>query len=213
MYFQLTERCNMSCAHCCFSATSKGQVMSQAVFDKALDLAKKYSQSITLGGGEPTLHPHILEWTMRAVIALMDVTLDMDYPACAIITNGKKTEIAIKLAKMAHLGIIDCYLSQDPWHDPIDERVIKEFTRCFNKSCTHIRNVEENVLRHGRAEENDLSNDNGCACDTLFIKPNGDFYKCGCCITKLGNIMNSFPEDASHLFSDECEKESQLVVS
>jgi len=49
----------MACAHCCFSCTGKGTFMSQEVFDKALEIAKEYNMTVTLGGGEPTLHPKI----------------------------------------------------------------------------------------------------------------------------------------------------------
>ena len=57
MYIQITTRCNMECEHCCMSATAKGEDMSIGTFKNALE----YDEYITIGGGEPTLHPKFWE--------------------------------------------------------------------------------------------------------------------------------------------------------
>ena len=209
IYLQLTEKCNMRCPHCCFAATTKGTFMSREVFQKAIDLAKDHQWSITLGGGEPTLHPDIIEWAMEAARASIDASMEMDGPATMIITNGKKTDVAIKLAQMAHLGMIAAEVSRDPWHDEIDPRVVAEFTR-YNKPNPHllgghergkgyagVRNVSRSSLvAAGRAKTNgNIETRKGCCCDALFIKPNGDVYQCGCQKTKIGNILtDAIPE-------------------
>jgi hypothetical protein len=208
----------MHCDHCCFSCTGKGTFMSQAVFDKCLALCKEFSWDCTLGGGEPTLHPKILDWTMQAALATIETSMEMDGPAVLVITNGKKTETAIKLAQLGHLGVIGAELSQDPWHDEIEERVIKEFTR-YNKPFrsrdygaprkgnSTIRDVSENILARGRAIENDLSQKDQCACNSICIDPSGDFYRCGCRITKLGNILVDEIPQVCFDHPDECEKD------
>lgn len=189
MYIQVTDKCNMTCAHCCFSCTSKGTFMSQEVFDKALEIAKENFMSITIGGGEPTLHPQIIPWAMQAACEMVDVTLDLDGPAVTVITNGKRSKVAEKLAKMCKAGIIQAELSQDEFHDPIDEKTVETF-----KKYAGIRNVTGEygnlaVLDQGRASEECSHVRDGCACSTLFIAPNGDFYGCGCKTKKLGNIL------------------------
>jgi len=226
LYLQLTEKCNMSCAHCCFAATGKGTFMTESVFNKSLDIAKSYGGGITMGGGEPTLHPKILDWVMDAALATLDASMEQECPVVLVVTNGKKTETALKLAKLGHLGVICAELSQDPWHDEIDEKVVSEFTR-YNKhrwerkrGNSGIRNVEGGIKGQGRALENGLGDVSGCACEALFVKPNGDFYPCGCAKTKLGNILtDKIPEFLfNHL--GECEddiselqKDEELVAA
>lgn len=66
MYLQLTNRCNMSCAHCCMNsgprAHKKDQDMSHEIFLAAANLAIDYGHHITIGGGEPLLHDHFFDF-------------------------------------------------------------------------------------------------------------------------------------------------------
>jgi len=200
----------MSCAHCCFACTGKGSFMSQAVFDKAIALAVNQGDMVTIGGGEPTLHPKCLEWVMEAALALVDVAMDMDAPAVLIVTNGKKTASAVKLAKLSKLGIIQAELSQDEYHDEIEYSTIETFKRYA--SIRDVTNEGRNaVIDVGRARESHeaglLHVRDGCACDTLFITPNGDFYGCGCKTKKLGNILtDEIPADYWE-HANECQRE------
>ena len=205
----------MSCAHCCFSCTGKGTFMSQKVFDKSLEIAKEFSQLVTIGGGEPTLHPKCKEWVMKAALELVDVSLEFDGPSVLIVTNGKRSKIAVELAKLAKLGIIQAELSQDDFHDPIDQRTVEIFKR-----YAKIRNVTSGnspVIDVGRAsqshEEGLLEVRDGCACPTLFIAPNGDFYGCGCKTKKLGNILTDEIPEACWENANECfrQLEENLV--
>jgi MoaA/NifB/PqqE/SkfB family radical SAM enzyme len=220
LYIQVTDKCNMRCKHCCFACTGKGTFMSEAIFKKCLGLAEAYQWHITIGGGEPTLHPEILSWAMDAALASIEAASDMGGPAVLIVTNGKRTEQAIKLAKLAHLGVIAAEVSQDPWHDAIDVRVIGEFTR-YNKPNQYlvggverggkgyagIRDVSRGVQNAGRAKKHGIGKNGGCCCDALFVTPNGDFYHCGCKRTRLGNILtDDIPEDNLQKLG-ECEKD------
>jgi len=119
----------------------------------------------------------------------VDVSLDLDTPAVMVVTNGKKAKIAEKLAKLAKLGVIQAELSQDEFHEPIDPKTVEIF-----KQYAGIRNVTGQygdlpVINVGRASEKCSHVQEGCACPTLFIAPNGDFYGCGCKEKKLGNIL------------------------
>ncbi len=213
MYIQLTDKCNMSCAHCAFACTGKGTFMSQEVFDKCLEVAKEFSMYVTLGGGEPTLHPKCLKWAMDAALALVDVSLDMDGPAVMVITNGKKGKTAVELAKLCKLGVISAELSQDEFHDPIDESTVAAFKRYA--SFRDVTNEGRNpVLDVGRARESHeaglLNVRDGCACSTLFIAPNGDFYACGCKTQKLGNILTDEIPQSYWDHSEECSRDREL---
>jgi len=196
----------MACAHCCFSCTSKGTFMSQAVFDKAIAIAKEYSLWVTLGGGEPTLHPKCLDWVMQASLELVDVSLELDAPAVLVVTNGKKKSVAIQLAKLAKLGVIQAEVSQDEFHEPIDPETVKVFER-----YAAVRNVTGQygdlpVIDAGRASEECSNVREGCACPTLFIAPNGDFYGCGCKEKKLGNILTDEIPESYWEKADECHR-------
>jgi len=91
MYLQITTRCNMSCAHCCFSCTTQGEDMSIETFKNCLEFDNEY---IILGGGEPTIHP--LFWQLLG--------LSISSGEVWLATNGKETSIALALAKMAKKG-------------------------------------------------------------------------------------------------------------
>ena len=184
--------------------------MSQAVFDKALEIAVSREEYVTLGGGEPTLHPKCLEWVMQAALATVDTSESMDGPAVVIITNGKKTKVAHKLAKLSKLGVISAELSQDEYHDEIEYSTIEIFKRYA--AIRDVTNEGSNtVIDVGRArvshEKGLLHVRDGCACDTLFITPNGDFYGCGCKTKKLGNILTDEIPDSYWEHSGECFKE------
>ena len=190
--------------------------MTQAVFDKCLEIARSYDCDITIGGGEPTLHPKCIDWVIQAAMSSVDQTINNDFPNVLIVTNGSITDKAIKLARLAHLGMIQADLSQDIWHDQIASKVVLEFER-YNRSgrsesrkgYAGIRNVEDCVKRQGRALENSIGDMDGCACSTVFIAPNGDFYQCGCRLNKIGNILTTDIDTLANdsLFCGECEKD------
>ena len=169
MYIQITNRCNMSCAHCGMSCTEEGEDMSKEVFLKALDLA---GEIVAIGGGEPTLHPDFWGF-MCDVLAHDEIWLA---------TNGSQTATAIKLAKLAQKGIIGCDLSQDEWHDAIDPSVWDAFNHNLGYHDNDRRGIRTvtSISNAGRAKENELSNSDDCICDNLIIRPNGDIYMCGC---------------------------------
>jgi radical SAM protein with 4Fe4S-binding SPASM domain len=74
---QVTERCNLHCAHCFVSATRHGADMSlEVIRDRVLpSLVSARVQRLTLTGGEPFVHPQILEICSAAVGAGLSVGL------------------------------------------------------------------------------------------------------------------------------------------
>ncbi len=179
MYIQITTRCNMSCAHCCMSATKDGDDMTIEVFKKALEYS---DDNVSIGGGEPTLHPKFWEF----------IGLSLGHSEYTwLATNGSVTDTALGLAKLARLEAFGCELSQDWYHDDIDERVIDAFT-----AIKSIRDVTHEgtklVMKQGRgAELPDHEAEDGCSCEDLICKPNGDITVCGCDdAPMIGNIMD-----------------------
>jgi MoaA/NifB/PqqE/SkfB family radical SAM enzyme len=200
----------MKCRHCCFSCTSKGKDMNKATFDKAIARASSYGQDIMIGGGEPTLHPQFKDFLLHSLWALGGVTDDMGSPAVSVITNGSNTEISLKLAALASTGVISAEVSNDPYHAPIDERVLKAFTppktnmgHRRENDYRDIRNTSSHISARGRAKE--WAEYDDCGCTSLFIDPQGNVYPCGCKKTRMGNIHDSSFTVDSEAFSGECE--------
>lgn len=166
MYLQITTVCNMSCAHCCMScaADKRGEFMSIDTFNRALDVLG--DDHVTIGGGEPTLHPKLFEM-------IGTVLCDREY--LFMVINGKKTNIARTLHGLSKGNDrFDVELSQDEYHEPIDPAIVRLYTETDSiRTVTQISNT-------GHAVENGVGTTSECVCATLFVKPNGDIKTCAC---------------------------------
>lgn len=200
MYYQITNRCNMLCDHCCTNSTAKGEDMSIQTFKNALK--HDWSECVALGGGEPTIHPQFWEFIGIALGHFDHVWLA---------TNGKKTDIALTLANLARKGVLGVALSQDEFHDRINPKVVDAFTKEHRSSHNdfiygrsdndqrEIRNTtaENDPYKTGRC---DWGRD-GCVCEDLVVLPSGDIQPCGCYEAKdyiIGNVNDpnwSLPEN------------------
>lgn len=214
MYIQITTRCNMSCAHCCYSCTNEGEDMSLATFRKALDYN---TGQVTLGGGEPTLHKHFETMLLEA---MAHPHLEADWGGVLVVTNGTHKRRSRMLFQLAKSGAICADLSRDDYHDDIDEetaemweeeaeRVRKARSRYDHggeRSNVSIRNTTEygDPIANGRARTElgwEKDENYRCPCDGIVVKPNGDVYACGCDDSpKIGDVFNGFelPEDEQY---------------
>jgi MoaA/NifB/PqqE/SkfB family radical SAM enzyme len=191
-YLQVTDKCNMSCEHCGFSCTTEGEFMPMAIYEKTLEFFHRNCDYITIGGGEPTLHPDILKMVLLAMAQpWMEVPVFM-------VTNGSNTKISLVLANLTKNAkdAFSCRLSVDQFHDPVDDEVYTAFEG--------LHNTVNRVLPTGRALETGVYTEKvgfsylthrenqafACFCDDFVVKPNGDVYYCGCSDSPLlGNIM------------------------
>lgn len=220
MYLQITTKCNMRCPHCCYSCSMRGKHADfNTIVDSITFIRDTYGdESISIGGGEPTLHPRFFD--------ILKICLeDFDYVWMA--TNGSQTDVMYRLANIIDqndypqedcdcaerhgddfeemYGECMCYekieygadciyqenklsvaLSQDRFHDPIDERVVDMWTRRANQhkhSHFEIRNVSNShngVIAEGRAKRTGSGWAEGCVCSDILIKPDGKLKLCGC---------------------------------
>jgi len=205
MYLQITTRCNMSCEHCGFSCTNKGDDMSLETARKALKTFE--GDLVTIGGGEPTIHPmfwQILGMTFEHQYMLGDECL-MPY----IITNGSMTDISLALAMMSEKGVIGCVLSRDIYHDEIDESVVRAFG-------SNIRDAQGHEINNGRCN---FGNDDNCLCDDFIVTPSGDIKMCGCDNSPvIGNVFDQkfnkdewLNDDRDHLCYKQYQEEKILT--
>lgn len=168
--------------------------MPLKVARKAIQFSSEYlgEESFTIGGGEPTLHPYF--WTILGECL-------GSFDSVWMATNGSQTNIALKLANMAKKGILGVALSQDIWHDEIDERVVIAFTKkniFGEKNYNDYREIRtvNSLSNVGRAKLNNLDTNDSCPCEDWMIKINGDIRQCGCPDAPIfGNLLkNSFDE-------------------
>lgn len=163
---------------------------------------------ITIGGGEPTCHPKFWEFygIILGEVGRMDLFDDYGPGVIGLVTNGKKTKDALALANLAKHGIIWCALSQDQWHDPVDPKVVRAFTKkprpwaadpnWYPMTQQEERDLREirtvfNVTDHGRASENSLASGRAkeCCCDSAFVfDPDGTIFTCGCREATYGTV-------------------------
>ena len=92
MYLQITTKCNMTCAHCCYSCKpGRGKHADYHDILDAISFASDMGEIITIGGGEPTLHPRFFDILKRCLWAF-------DYVWLA--TNGSQTETMYRLDRI-----------------------------------------------------------------------------------------------------------------
>lgn len=206
MYIQLTTRCNMTCAHCCFAATHKGVDMDRYTFMTALERAADMGDFVTLGGGEPTCHKEFFEYLDKAMEFYQRGYLES---APLVITNGKLKGKARKLLQyVEEERPVYVELSQDEFHDPIDPEIVwgfqlhqrrKEQSRYGsysgpNDSGAGIRTVRS-IVSVGRAADvarGIVTNPKlECCCEDMLVDPHGNIFSCGCKTHLLGNIFES----------------------
>lgn len=179
MYIQITDHCNMSCGHCCYSCSPrKKNFMSMETFSKALNVIVDYGEYVSIGGGEPTCHPEFWHMLIDAIAS--------DAEGVWLATNGKNTKDALKLAGLAKKNVIDCELSQDEWHDPIDQRVVSAFRNINGRPS--FRTVTK-ISKSGRGK-NISGSKNMCPCEDIFIDPHGNVFSCGCKKHKFGTVFD-----------------------
>jgi hypothetical protein len=160
------------------SATANGSDMSLDVFRKGLEIATEYDSFICLGGGEPTLHPQFELMLVEAMAAAADTGNPV-----FIVTNGSIKRRALLIAQLTKAKVIDGYLSQDQYHDPIDLDVVDAFTK-----IDAIRDVTkggtQEPLPAGRGyvllDEPADRESWMCACTEWVVRTNGSITQCGC---------------------------------
>ena len=194
MYIRITSRCNMACDHCCYSCSpSRGKHMDMHIFEDAIRLAADYGEYVSLGGGEPTLHPRFFDILRRSM-------REVDYVWLA--TNGTRKKAMLRLADimneedykndepivMDRDGHLSVDLSTDHWHDRrmVDDYIWDLWHRMAGQhrhTGFSLRNVSRytGAIKVGRAERTGVwSTAEGCVCSDIIIEPDGVIRGCGC---------------------------------
>ena len=190
MYLKITTKCNMSCEHCINSCGKGlgGEHMGMGTFKKCLKLCEMYDFYPVLGGGEPTLHPKFWEIFGRAMGAEVELVW--------MATNGSIATTTKALARIAKgcekFGVA---LSQDYYHDPIDESVVDLF-KALDLEIRDVTSKESGIFNHGFAKINGVGEENDrCGCDLMQVEPNGTVRFCGCDNSPILGSISELLED------------------
>lgn len=188
-----TLRCNMKCAHCCFSCTENGVDMSKEVFTKSINIIRAvamkthWPQLVHIAGGEPTLHPELFDF--------IDMVSNEKQLFPMITTNGKRTHIARKLLDMALSGKIAACLSLDQFHERIDPALVADW-RAAKAVCRWVGTGADGraiPISTGRARENHITpalpETLFCVCSNMMITPDGSIFSCGCQQERFGTVF------------------------
>lgn len=184
MYIQITNRCNMSCEHCCFDCSLEGDDISLVNFKKAIALTMEVEDYLTIGGGEPTIHPRFLD-ILKISIAHYIKNMPCFETPIHIITNGSQDDIMLFLYGISSQNdsILGVSLSRDLYHEPISETVKK----LKNKGNFRVKD-QPRVAARGRASD---WGEEYCACSDILIDPKGVMRFCGCEDSEIiGNISD-----------------------
>lgn len=202
MYLQITTRCNMTCAHCCYSCRpGKGTHADYQTIIDMVSFAQGYEDTITIGGGEPTLHPRFFDvlrlcldrfdyvWmatngsNTKAMYRLADIIDGNDYPDCDC-ENPDYCRCEGGIYQEGKLGVA---LSQDYFHEQekVSQKIVDLWTRrAVNRgSGFEIRNVtqaRDGVAAQGRAKRTSSGWGDHCVCEAHILKPDGSIKLCGC---------------------------------
>ncbi len=150
-------------------------------------MVKDYGTTITIGGGEPTLHPEFEHFLILAIAA----SEEWDRPF--IVTNGSHKERSLLILELTEKELVDGHLSYDQYHDMsmVDGVVFDGFRTIRNGLWGDESGYRDGptLVATGRARQIEGAKKGDCACQATFIQPNGVIRQCGCPRSpKIGHV-------------------------
>lgn len=136
IYFYLTAGCNLACRHCWlapgFDADgSRYPVLPIDLFETAIREAKPLGlSSVKLTGGEPLLHPQIMQ--LLEIIRREELTLTIETNGL-LCTPAMAHEIAKSPHRFVSVSIDGADAETHEW--------VRGVAGCFDKACQAVRNL------------------------------------------------------------------------
>lgn len=160
LIIELTRRCNMNCKHC-LRGCAENININKRIIRSALD-AFEDIQTLTLTGGEPSLVPELIKYTVDYIIA-NDISLGCIY----IVTNGKQySRSMVNTMRRAYAYAYEkdlCALcvSVDAFHDGTHkENYYRYADELFFRRDKEQPNLERYLINEGNAYENGIGRRN-----------------------------------------------------
>lgn len=133
LYIRVSENCNSNCFMCHYAGKKDSYNITIDEYEKVLEYAiKSKIKMIRFTGGEPLIHPDIIEFLKRA----RDLQLDT-----SIITNGFL--LKIKYQDLIESGLKECIISLDGSCAKIHDE-LRNFKGCFNNIMSGIKLLKQN---------------------------------------------------------------------
>ena len=149
---EVTRRCNMFCPHC-LRGDAQNVDMDLYILDKFLSNFKDgYIREILFTGGEPSLNPEAVQFTLEAV-KKYNITVQF----FIMVTNGKciSDELINIINSTENFNIA---VSQDVYHDSLTEDDYKQLEKINNVYSKSFNARDTKILNIGRAKKNSIGN-------------------------------------------------------
>ena len=203
---EVTRRCNMSCPHC-LRGDAQNVDMDLYILDKFLSNFKNsYIREILFTGGEPSLNPEAIQFTLEAV-KKYNITVQF----FIMITNGK--HISAELINIINSAEnFNIAVSQDIYHDLLTEDDYKQlekingvYSKSFNARNTRILNI-------GRAKKNNIGDSESNNKHLIFSEYCGYHVIVGGIVcTCLGDVLESCDYSFDNAYKSKiCEYDDDL---
>lgn len=164
LYFEVTRRCNMQCKHCMRGPLEKVDMPKEYVDAMFKQLNGGFIGQLTLGGGEPTLNPELINYIVDKIIKDQ-----MAVHRVSMITNGKEFNKDVadafnriedyirgttfgKEFKSNPSQLVRIAFSTDPYHQKMTAAVRKQ----YEKSCKNV-GFEDHCVSDDRILKTGLS--------------------------------------------------------
>jgi len=165
--------------------------MSLETFQKVCDLVSALEINLSLGGGEPTLHPQFWQFFGLALKATAGNEIGV-----FVATNGSIEDSAVALAQLAQKGVLCCRLSIDQFHDVgmVSDRVSLAFSsgkKIYSYGSTpghDYREVVKDSIYQSATGRASSWGTEFCVCEDIVVEPNGRMFSCGCRVECVGDI-------------------------
>jgi hypothetical protein len=160
--------------------------MSKDVFIETLHLVPRFD-NLTIGGGEPLMHPMFFE--------LLDMAVEANGKAghneLMVITNGKEFEATKKLIQLAYEKRIILTVSLDKYHKPLPDYVMAEYLNVDRHPYINMAYsfIPGTLVKAGRAKDLPLAED-VCVDPQVIVDAHGRIWTCGCLRRNIGTVMN-----------------------
>jgi hypothetical protein len=161
LILEITRRCNFHCDHC-LRGEPQNVRMSKKVINAAIEkYAGSYIRSISFTGGEPTLAPDLMEYTLDCV-----THHSVNVEGIWFATNGSKPSKKLFDVLGRWIWFLDSLentsikISRDEYHDGLyDEHLSEWMNFCDQHEVTLTLDDESgrNIIGEGRAKDNSLS--------------------------------------------------------
>ncbi len=181
-------------------------------FLRSIALEKHLRLNITMGGGEPTIHPNFLEFLMMLEARQKRLK---QISKIEVITNGKYRPAVMELLRRAAGNThIRAGISRDPWHEPIDPEMIELWKKeSLKHENIHFRT--DGIIRlnnRGRAETmENIERIEACSSNELFITPEGHLFACSCKKHSFGTVFTPRIPEEYYKRENKCSETAMWV--